>query len=131
MIEYRWLTTDEIEYYVNPVCASRAWMQLNLSEEPPTCRVLGAFDSEYPDLGVIAFFALQLTPVLGPAWADPLYRNGVVMRDLADRMDAFMVEANARGAVTICDSPVSERLCQRHGMERITEPVYQWIGARS
>jgi hypothetical protein len=122
-MEYRWLSNDEIEQMVNPVLEQRNWMLLNISD-PPTCRVLGAFDG----VSLIGFFCLQLTPVLGPVYTDSDHRDGTVMRELADRMNDYMVEANARGAIAICESPVSERVAARHAMKKIPYPVYEWIG---
>lgn len=126
MIEYRWLTNDEIIEWVNPVCAQRGWAQLNVNDAQPTCRVRGAFDG----VAFVAFIVVQLFPVVGPEWSDTAHRDGTISRELADQMHDYLVEVKARGALTICESPVSERLAQRHGMTEITEPVYMWVGAR-
>jgi hypothetical protein len=124
-MEYRWLRNDEIENWVNPVCEARGWAVLNISD-PPTCRVLGAFDG----IEFVGFMALQLYPVLGPAWADTAHRKGEVSREMADKMHEFLIESNARAALTICESLVSERLAERHGMVRVHEPVFHWLGKR-
>lgn len=124
MIEYRWLTNPEIADLVNEVCERYRWIPLNINEEQPTCRVRGAFKG----VALIAFIVLQMTPVLGPAWADSDHRDGSVTRELADQMHEYMIEVKCRGALTICESKVSERLAQRHGMEQIGVPVYQWVG---
>lgn len=121
---YRWLTNDEIEEFVQPVLSLRGWALLNINDEQPTCRVMAAFDG--PE--IVGFLVLQLFPVLGPAWADALHRDGTVTRELADKMHDYMVSVKARAAVTICESPVAERLAQRHGMTEIMDPVYLWIG---
>lgn len=121
---YRWLTNTEIEDWVQPVLQARGWALLNINDVQPTCRVLAAFEG--PEL--VGFLVLQLFPVLGPAWTDSLHRDGVISRELADKMHEYLVEVKARGAVTICESPVAERLAQRHGMSRIADPVYLWVG---
>jgi len=123
-MEYRWLEAEEIENIVNPICRSRGWAELNINMQQPTCRVLGAFDG-----GIcVGFLALQLFPVLGPAFADAYNRQGIVSRELADRMHAYLEEVNCRGALTICEEKTSERLAERHGMQRIEDPVYMWVG---
>lgn len=123
-MEYRWLTNDEIEEFVNEVCSANGWARLNINEEQPTCRVLGAFNG----VEMIGFIALQMMPVIGPAWTTPMHRDGIVSRALADGMHDFLREVQARGAITICESPVSERLAKRHGMQEIEFPVFQWVG---
>jgi acetyltransferase (GNAT) family protein len=123
-MEYRWLTNDEIEDLVNEVCQRHGWAQLNINEAQPTCRVLGAFE----DVALVGFIALQMQPVIGPGWTDAEHRDGKTMRELADQMHQFLVEVKARGALTVCESPVSERLAQRHGMKQVEFPVYEWIG---
>lgn len=120
----RWLTFDEIADWVNPVCKQRGWAQLNINTEQPTCRVLGAFE----DVQLVAFLVLQFFPVIGPAWVDALHRDGSVSRELADQIHDYLVGVEARGALTICESAVTERLAIRHGMTKIDEPVYMWIG---
>jgi hypothetical protein len=124
MLEYRWLTSDETINLVNPCCAQMGWSSLNVNKVQPTCRVLGAFDGP----ALVAFLAVQLFPVIGPAWADADHRDGKVSRELADRMHEFMQEVKARGALMLCESVVAERLAERHGMTRVNEPVYMWLG---
>jgi hypothetical protein len=123
-ITKRWLTNDEIEQWVQPVLDQKGWALLNISDDHPTCRVLGAFDG--PEF--IGFLVLQLFPVIGPAWADASHRDGSVSRLLADGMHEYLIEVRARGAVTICESPVSARIAERHGMSQISDPVYLWVG---
>jgi hypothetical protein len=120
----RWLTNDEIEEFVNPVCAQRGWALLNINEEHPTCRVLGSFNG--PEL--VGWLVLQFFPVIGPAWSDALHRDGIISRELADEMHDYLVSVEARGALTICESHVTERLAIRHGMTKIETPVYMWTG---
>jgi hypothetical protein len=124
MIEYRWLRNDEIESWVNPVLEQRNWAKLNINDVMPTCRVLGAFDG----IELCGFLCLQLFPVIGPVWSDVDHRDGTITRELADQMHGYMVEAKARGALTLCETPVAERLAQRHGMQKVQEPVYMWVG---
>jgi hypothetical protein len=125
VVSYRWLSNDEIEAWVNPVCAQRGWALLNINDAQPTCRVLGAFED---DVSFVGFICLQFFPVLGPEWADADHRDGHVSRDLAELMHSYMVDSHARGALTVCESPVSERLAKRHGMTKVEHPVYLWNG---
>lgn len=123
--EFRWLTVNEIEMFVNPVCRQRGWAELNLNESQPTCRVLGKWEG----VELVAWLALQMFPVIGPAYADPTHRDGTVSRQLADHMHEFLESVACRGALTVCESVVAERLAERHGMTRVKEPVYSWVGA--
>jgi hypothetical protein len=123
---YRELTGDEIINDVNPICVARGWAPLNVNDATPTCYVIGAFD----DNGKLAgFFCLQLHPVIGPMWVDSENRDGSVSRELAESMDKFIKASNVRGVLAITDSPVSERLAERHGMVKLESPVYISIGA--
>lgn len=125
MTEYRWLTFEEIETFVNPTCRQRGWAELNLNDVQPTCRVLGAWEG----VELVGFLCLQMFPVLGPAYADSAHRDGVISRQLADRMHEFLESVSCRGALTIAESSVSERLAVRHNMKRVEVPVYMWVGA--
>lgn len=123
-MEFRWLTNDEIETLVNPKCSELGWVPLNINDLQPTCRVLGAFDGE----SLVGWIVLQLHPLLGPLYVRPDFRNGVLSSDLAERMHEFVREVGVRGVLAICESPVSERLAERHGMSRVKEPVYALVG---
>jgi hypothetical protein len=121
---YRWMSSEEIETFVNPVCEQRGWSPLNINEAQPTCRVIGAFDGE----AIVGFFALQLHPVLGPQWVDADHRDGTISRELTQQMSEFLSDVDARGWLVICDSPVSERLAIRYGMKKLEIPVYVGMG---
>jgi len=123
-MEYRWLEPDEIESIVNPICRLRGWAELNINPVRPTCRVLAAFEAEF----CVAFLTLQMHPVLGPFWSGMENSTGAVGRELADRMHEFLVESKARAVLTVCESPVSERLAKRHNMVPVEFPVYEWVG---
>lgn len=123
-MQYRWLTPDEIELRVNPICASRGWAQFNINESYPSCRILGAFD-EAEDDRLVGFFGISLFPVLGPMFVSPGERDGVTSRELAEQMYTFLNEHDARGYLVIAEGPVTERLCKRYGMEKVPFPVYE------
>jgi len=125
MMEYRWLTDDEIEQEFNPACRAQGYAEMNINPERPTCRVLGAFW----DGQLVEAFAFQMYPVLGPMLkVDSTFRdNGETSRTLAIKMEQFFDEAQARACLTIADTPLTERLCERFGMERVTRPVYSFV----
>lgn len=120
--EYRFLSEDEVITLVNPVLALRGWPQLNTA----TARVLGAFDGG----DLIETFTVQLMPMLGPMIKinNEHRDNGAVSRELAEKMSAYLSENEARGYLTIADSPLTERLCERHGMKRVESPVFMAVG---
>ena len=78
---------------------------------------------------LVEAFAFHFYPILGPMIkVDNTFRdNGDTSRTLAAKMGEYFEEVQARGALSIPDSPVTERLCQRFGMELITKPVYQFV----
>lgn len=119
---YRWLTEDEIISLVNPNLAHQGMPMLNTA----VARVYGAFDGDR----LIRTLTLQLFPLLGPLTThDHTHRdNGEVSRTLANLMDAYLQESHARGYLAVCDSPVTERICERHGMKRIESPVFLAVG---
>ena len=123
-MDFRWLTNEEIETLVNPKCVEQGWVELNINEVQPTCKVLGAFDED----ALVGWVTFQLFPLLGPLWVEPGERNGVLSRELAERMHDFVREIGVRGVLTICESPASERLAERHGMTRLKDSVYVWLG---
>jgi len=125
MIEFRWLNDDEVETLVNPSLAARGMVQLNINPEQPTCRVLGAV----ADGVVVEAFAFQLISLLGPMIKlVPDFRdNGETGRTLAAKMKEFLEEVQARAYICVADSPISERLCERFSMEKISSPVYAFI----
>jgi hypothetical protein len=112
---YRWLTTEEV-VSLDPEMDARKWARLN----PACCCVLGAFDGE----ALVEFLVLQLYPILGPMLRLQGSDNGSVSRELASRMEQHLVESNARAWMAIADSPVVERICERHKMLRVTRPVF-------
>lgn len=122
MTTYRWLTSDEIADWVNPECGRHGWVQFNVNEQTPTCRVIGAFEG--PEM--LGFFGFSLIPHIGPLWCDQDHRNGSVSLGLAEEMAKFMFEVQARGALMIADNPATERMAQKFGLERVTSPVFIW-----
>lgn len=119
---YEWLTPEQIEWLVNPVLQVKGMAILN----PDCCRVLGAWE----DGRLIQSFTIQLFPVLGPLVKhDNLHRdNGDVSRELTTKMHEYLDESKARGYLVIADSPITARLCDRHGMSKINSPVYMADG---
>ena len=126
-MEYRWLTDDEIVEQFNPACRAQGYAEMNVNPERPTCRVLGAFW----DGQLVEAFAFQMYPVLGPMLkTDNTFRdNGEASRKLGQLMAEFFDESKARGCLTIVDTPVTQRLCERFGMERVERPVYSFVRA--
>jgi len=122
MTTCRWLSNEDIADWVNPECQRKGWIQFNVNEETPTCRVLGAFDGP----ALIGFFGFSLLPHLGPLFVDQDHRNGTVSAQLAEKMAEFMFEVNARGALMVADSPVTERMAQKFGLEHVKSPVFIW-----
>lgn len=125
----RWLTIDEIEKWVNPVLAERGWAQLNLNEEHPTCRVLGALVEVSVGGGGIlqGFNVIQLYPMVGPLLVDPKFMTGHVSERLATEMQKYLADEGVRGYLAMCENHRSEQLCRSRGMTKIDMPVYSFV----
>lgn len=117
-MEYKWLTEDQIEAAVNPALKIRGMAQLNTS----VARVLGAFEGDT----LISFVAVQLFPILGPLLKtdNQFSDDGTVSRELVSKMHTYLDESNVRGVLVVADSPLTSRLCERHGMSKLESPVY-------
>jgi hypothetical protein len=117
-MDYRWLTSEEVVDLVNPSLAMKQWPQLGTD----TSRVLGAWAGD----NLVEVFAIQLMPMLGPMLKiDNTHRDGGdVSRELAERMDQYLKQEDARGFLTIAETALTERLCERHGMRKVEWPVY-------
>lgn len=116
---YSWLTAEEI-ISINPVLAFRGWAQLNTE----TARVLGAYDD---DRKLVEIMAIQLYPLLGPLLRLDGTDAGETTRELATRMEAYLIENDVRGVLAVADNPVSERLCKRMEMTKVLNPVYSTV----
>ena len=123
---YRFLTDDEVQNVLNPALAMRGFSMLNVAAS----HVAGAFD----DSGALVdTLTLQLFPVLGPMLRlDNEQRDaGETSRALVEFMAAFMRQHETRGLLCIADSPFTERLCARYGMQKVESPVFVTIPAQS
>ena len=119
MTDYRWLEPEEIEV-ANAAFRHQGWAEIN----PAASRVLGAFI----DGALVEVLAFQLFPILGPMLKlDNTVNDPAIGRKLADMMDSFLRDNDARGWLAIADSPVVERLCERYGMKRVSSPVYMAV----
>jgi hypothetical protein len=124
MKTYRELSQDEIDSQINPICERRGWMPLNINPQTPTCTAIGAFEGDE----LVGWGVIQLVPMIGPFYVEPEHRDGEASRGLADAMHKLLSSYGSRGSLAIADSPVTERLCEAHGMARIASPVYLKVG---
>jgi hypothetical protein len=124
-MEYRWLNDEEIADVLNPALKVQGFAQMNINPAQPLCRVRGCF----VDGRLVKAFAFQMYPILGPmVTVDNTFRdNGDVSRTLAADMAQFFENAQARGCLCIADSPVTQRLCERFGMNKLESPVYEYV----
>lgn len=119
---YRLLTDEEVINQVNPVLAIQGHAQLNIA----AAKVVGAFDESGR---LVESLTLQLFPILGPMVRhDNIARDsGETTRGLVSFMEDYLKEANARGFLTIADSPFTQRLCERYRMKKVDSPVYMQV----
>lgn len=116
----RWLSEDEIIDLVNPALKAKGWPMVNTS----ACRVLGAFEGDR----LQQFLVLQLIPSLGPMLRVEGSDSGDTSRELAAQMFEYLIRSDARGCLTIADSPATARLCERYHLKQIESPVFYWSG---
>jgi hypothetical protein len=125
----RWLDGNQCVDILNPLIEKRnrgtpekpAWALLNSA----TAFAVAAFEEEF----CLGFLVMQLFPFLGPAWVEPIARNGEVFKALGDSMVNVMAQMQARGAMVVADNPATERMCRMKGMRKIEAPVYVSDGA--
>lgn len=115
-LTYHWLEGDELEI-LEPILAARGWTSLN----GKVARAIGAFDETGK---LVGFQVLQLFPMVGPLYVEPLSRGTGIASELTERMRTFLVNAQARGWMVIADAPFTAQLCEAHGMRKVESPVY-------
>ena len=115
MITYRWVEGEELRL-IEPVLKARGWASMN----GKTCRALCAFENG----ALVGFHVLQLFPHAEPIWVDKAHRGSGIAEDLADKMMEFLAEMNTRGFMVVADSPAAVQLCEKHGMRKVSSPVY-------
>src|SRR5208337_1127868 len=124
-ITYRWIdgpfASDEEWATIESVLVTRGWMSLNRQ----VTRILVAEE----DGKIGAFFVLDLVPHAGPLWVKPSWRGTKVANELAEQMNDFFVESQARGVIIVAESPMVERMCEARGMIRVTKPIFVIAGA--
>jgi hypothetical protein len=96
--------------------AARGWMALNRK----TSRILVA----ERDGRIVALYCLQLVPHVEPLLVDRSEFGTGLAEELADTMQAFLVESHTRGFMAVCEHPVAAKMCEARGMVKVTYPVY-------
>ena len=119
-VTYRWIdgpTCTEADWAaVDKILESQGWMTLNRE----TSRIyLAERDGQ-----IVGLFTLQLMPFAGPLWVNKQLRATGVTDKLVDDGIGWLVDTRARGWFVVADSPHAPKLCERHGMHKITVPVY-------
>ena len=66
---------------------------------------------------VVGFFVLQLIPHAEPMWVSPEVRGTGIAEELLAKGKEILVESGAKGWLSICTNPFSERLAAQLGME--------------
>lgn len=120
---FQWLNNEQIETLVNPHLKDHGWAELNINEERPTCRVIGAF---LENGTLVESLTIQLYPVVGPMLKhDKTIRDsGETSRALATIVADFLTNTEARDCLVIAEEVLTERLCKRLGLTRLASPVY-------
>lgn len=104
---------------IEQALVERGWMSLNRQ----TSRILIA-ESEGKMVG---FHVFQFVPFCGPLYVNRKFRGSGLAETLADQMQDFLVDHQARGWIATAESPHAEKLCEARGMERLPSPVYVMV----
>lgn len=117
---YRWVdgpTCTEMDWAsIDMILESQGWMPLNRE----TSRIYLAEQDDQ----IVGVSCLQLMPFAGPLWVKPQLRATGVTDRLADDTIGWLISTRARGWFVVADNPHVPKLCERHGMHRISSPVY-------
>lgn len=118
-IRYRWIdgasASDDEWNRIESILATKGWASLNKK----TSRLLVAENKE-----TMAFIVFQMVPFLGPLFVPPSMRGTGIAEELADKMQEFLSESNARCYIATAESKHAEKLCESHGMKRLNTPLY-------
>jgi hypothetical protein len=101
---------------VDLILESQGWMTLNRE----TSRVYLAEENGQ----IVGISCLQLMPFIGPLWVDKRLRATGVSDHLADDTIGWMRDSRARGWFVVASSPHVPKMCERHGMHKVSAPVY-------
>ena len=119
-VTYRWLDgpmcTDEDWARVDTVLAKRGWSPLN--------REMSRIYVAEADGEIIGMSVLQMLPFAGPLVVEKGYRGTGIADKLAADSIGYLIDCQARGWFVVADSPHVPRLCEKHGMHKVTSPVY-------
>ena len=123
-VTYRWidgpLSTDEDWARVDTVLARRGWSPLNREMSRIYVAEVGG--------EIIGMSVLQMLPFAGPLVVEKGYRGTGIADKLAADSIGYLIECQARGWFVVADSPHVPRLCEKHGMHKVTSPVYITLG---
>jgi hypothetical protein len=119
-VSYRWIdgpdATEEEWDRIDQVLASRGWMSLS--------RTFTRIRIAEREGRIIGFYVLQHIPHVEPMWVDKREWGAGVAEHLADDMQNFLTEVNARGFMAVCESPIAKKMCEARGMVQVHFPVY-------
>jgi Acetyltransferase (GNAT) family len=124
-ITYKWLdgpSLTDAEWAreteaIDRVIEARGWMRLNKN----TSRIRIAEDA---DGKLAGFYIFQMIGHAEPLYVRPSMRGTEVADRLADDMEKWLLETDARGWVLMADSPITAKMAEKRGMVRVESPVY-------
>lgn len=111
----KFLVGDDLDI-LQPIVLAMGWTEL--SKE--TTMAIAEMDGDT----VIGFICLRRQPLVGPLWVYPSSRGRGIPEALVKQLLEFMASEGVNSFLTVADNPFSEALCEAHGMEKITSPVY-------
>lgn len=122
-ITYRWIdgpTCSQEDWdAIDEKLAARGWMSLN--------RHLSRARIAECDGKIVGIYCLQHVPHVEPLIVDRSTRGTGVAQQLADDMQEYLTEHNARGFMAICEHPIAAQMCEARGMVKVPYPVYMSV----
>ena len=115
MIETRYLTGDDLDILSQHI-ADKGWTTLD--------KTTAMAIAEFNDGTLVGFLVLRKMPLVGPFWVREDKRGGDTAKSLVDYMVQFLMSTETVSYMAVADSPFSAKLCEAHGMEKVTSPVY-------
>lgn len=112
-LTYRWIQGDELSR-LDKIFKLRGWTPL----DKDTSDAIAVFDGDE----LVGFHVVQVRVHAEPQYLDKRYRG----KGIANEMAAKVIERLPKdmGIFVIADDPTAAVLCERHGLKRITSPVF-------
>lgn len=116
LVEFTLIHGTQLEV-LRATIQAHGWVPLN----PMTACAMVAYEGDQ----IVGFCAMNPLPHVEPLFVAIPQRGTGLAGELVKRMVQFLYDVEAPAAYIVADNPVSQRLAEAYGMERVTSPVYR------